>query len=188
MRRNSGRIKDISGTCIIRPSMPIRSVDTRRGNHYRWWLARFIYYSMGILDQFQMIDDLIFKLTVPPVRTELRHQLAAAREQVEAYQASSDKQDETLARQVEAIAALEEKNMKAGKQIAKLQAEKEDLKPKAARAKKIPEMKDENRFLATELAKERAEVKRLKSEIKLWESGTEPGVSVSDGLGDGLGE
>ncbi len=67
---------------------------------------------MSILDQFQKLDNLIIEHTQPPVRTVLRNQLALAREQVEAYQASSDKQDETLARQAEAIAELQKENDK----------------------------------------------------------------------------
>lgn len=63
-----------------------------------------------MLDQFQKLDDLIVEHTLPPARTILRNQLALTREQVEAYQAASDKQDATLAKQAEAIGELEEKN------------------------------------------------------------------------------
>jgi predicted RNase H-like nuclease (RuvC/YqgF family) len=133
---------------------------------------------MSMLDQFQILDDLIFKLTVPPIRTELRNQLGLTRGQVMAYQAASDKQDQTLARQAEAIDALEKKNAELEAKTAKLKAQNSEMKPQLARAKKIPEMKDENRLLTAELAKERAKVKRLEAEIKLRDEGTEPGFSV----------
>ena len=62
---------------------------------------------MSMIEQFQKLDNLIVENTQPPVRTMLRNQLALTREQVEAYQAASDKQDETLAKQAETIAALQ---------------------------------------------------------------------------------
>jgi hypothetical protein len=65
---------------------------------------------MSIIEQFQKLDDLIFEHTQPPVRTILRNQLALTREQVEAYQASSDRQDETLSAQAQAIAQLQQEN------------------------------------------------------------------------------
>lgn len=65
---------------------------------------------MSMIDQFQKLDDLIFELTQDKVRATLRHQLALTREQVEAYQATSDKQDKTLAKQAETIAELQSRN------------------------------------------------------------------------------
>jgi hypothetical protein len=64
---------------------------------------------MSILDQFQRLDDLIIEHTKPPITAMLRGQLALTREQIEAYQASSDRQDETLAKQAELIATLQDK-------------------------------------------------------------------------------
>lgn len=65
---------------------------------------------MSIIDQFQKLEDLIIEHTKPPVQTMLRNQLALTREQVEAYQASSDKQDETLAAQIAEIGRLQQQN------------------------------------------------------------------------------
>ena len=65
---------------------------------------------MSILDQFQKLEDLIVEHTVPPVQTRLRNQLALSREQAEAYQRDSDRQDQTLQRQAQTIAALQEEN------------------------------------------------------------------------------
>jgi len=62
---------------------------------------------MSMADQFQKLDDLIMEDTRTPVLTILRNQLALTRQQVEAYQASSDRQDQTLAAQAETIAALQ---------------------------------------------------------------------------------
>lgn len=59
-----------------------------------------------MIDQFQKLDDLIIEHTQPPVLAMLRNQLALTRGQVESYQAASDKQDETLATQVETIDRL----------------------------------------------------------------------------------
>ena len=139
---------------------------------------------MSILGQYQKLDDLILKLTVPPVCPKLRNQLALAREQVEAYQAASDKQDQTLARQAEAIVDHEQKNAQANKVIMRLKLEKEVLKSQvkelSRRAKHIPELRDEIAHLTAELKRNRLEVKTLKSELKLWESGSSQGYySVS---------
>jgi len=65
---------------------------------------------MSLIDQFQKLDDLIRIHTTPEVQAILRNQLHLATEQIEAYQASSDKQDATLARQAETIANLEKEN------------------------------------------------------------------------------
>ena len=61
---------------------------------------------MNIVDQFQKLDDLIVEHTQGQARSLLRNQLALLREQVEAYQASSDKQDDTLAAQLQRISEL----------------------------------------------------------------------------------
>jgi uncharacterized membrane protein YqiK len=78
---------------------------------------------MSMLDQFQKLDDLIIEHAQPPVRTMLRNQLALTREQVEAYQAASNKQDETLTRQAEAIAGAQKAEQEAVARAAALQAE-----------------------------------------------------------------
>ena len=65
---------------------------------------------MSILDQFLKLDDLIVEHTKPPAQTMLRNQLALTREQIEAYQAASDKQDQTLAAQIETIERLMKEN------------------------------------------------------------------------------
>jgi hypothetical protein len=81
---------------------------------------------MSILDQFQKLDDLIILHTKPPVTTILRGQLALTREQIEAYQASSDKQDQTLAAQAETIERLMKENeaLKAKPSISTFKREK----------------------------------------------------------------
>ena len=61
---------------------------------------------MSMIAQFQKLDDLIGENTRPPVTAILRNQLALMREQVEAYHASSEKQDETLAKQIQNTEAL----------------------------------------------------------------------------------
>ena len=62
---------------------------------------------MRMIEQYQKLDDLIVEHTTPPVQGILRYQLAMTREQVEAYQAASDSQDATLARQAETISELQ---------------------------------------------------------------------------------
>ena len=133
---------------------------------------------MSMLDQFQKLDDLILERTQPPVRTVLRGQLALTREQVEAYQEASDRQDETLARQAEEIAALGQAKAKADRLDVKLQAEIKDLKPKAARAKRIPELQDTIAHLEAELKKCRLEAKTLKAGINLRDDDAGPGYYV----------
>lgn len=61
---------------------------------------------MGMIEQFQKLDDLIKQLTQQPAQATLRAQLALTQEEIEAYQASSDKQSKTLAKQAETIDAL----------------------------------------------------------------------------------
>jgi rubrerythrin len=63
---------------------------------------------MSMIDQFQKLDDLILEHTEPPVTAKLRNQLALTREQVEAYQARSDKQEKTLATQAETITKMQQ--------------------------------------------------------------------------------
>ncbi len=65
---------------------------------------------MSILDLFQKLDDLIVEHTQPPAQSILRNQLALTREQIEAYQAASDKQDQTLAAQIQTIERLMKEN------------------------------------------------------------------------------
>lgn len=79
---------------------------------------------MSMIDQFQKLDDLIVEHTNPPVRTILRNQLALTREQLEAYQASSDRQDQTLAAQAETIAELQNAKAKVDRQLAEMKAQK----------------------------------------------------------------
>ena len=65
---------------------------------------------MNIIEHLQRLDALIIEHTEPPVTSMLRRELSFATEQCEAYQASSDKQDQTLARQAQTITALQEEN------------------------------------------------------------------------------
>lgn len=64
------------------------------------------------MDQFQRLDELILENTSPPVQVILRNQLHLTREQIEAYQEASNKQDATLARQAERIEEFLEENKK----------------------------------------------------------------------------
>lgn len=72
---------------------------------------------MNLIEELQRLDELIIKHTQAPVTATLRNQLSRAMEQCEAYQASSDKQDETLARQAETIDRLTKENQALAKQI-----------------------------------------------------------------------
>ena len=80
-----------------------------------------------MIDQFQKLDELIVEHTQPPIRTMLRNQLALTREQVEAYQAASDKQDHTLSRQAKTIAALQKTNQDFVEKYEKPHAEKHKI-------------------------------------------------------------
>lgn len=62
---------------------------------------------MNIIEHLQRLDALIVEHTKPPVTAMLRRELSFAIEQGEAYQAASDKQDKTLAKQAETISALQ---------------------------------------------------------------------------------
>jgi hypothetical protein len=99
---------------------------------------------MSMLEQFQKLDDIIFELTEPPVRTRLRNQLALTREQVEAHQAASDRQDQTLQRQAETIEALQNENVALKKKIA-------DADDGAARKQRLSDWFDEQRRKQTEM-------------------------------------
>jgi hypothetical protein len=65
---------------------------------------------MDVIAQFEELDNLIRENTKPPVTPKLRSKLSLMREQIEAYQATSDKQDETLATQAQTITKLQEAN------------------------------------------------------------------------------
>lgn len=65
---------------------------------------------MNIIEHLQRLDALIIEHTKPPVTPILRRELAFAIEQCEAYQAASDKQDQTLSAQVETIERLMKEN------------------------------------------------------------------------------
>lgn len=67
---------------------------------------------MTIITHLQELDNLIVESTKPPVTAKLRNKLALIIEQAEAYQASSDKQDETLAAQAQTIERLITENQK----------------------------------------------------------------------------
>jgi phage-related minor tail protein len=78
---------------------------------------------MSMIDQFQKLDDLIVEHTLPPVQTMLRNQLALTREQIEAYQAASDNQDQTLAAQIKTIEGLMKEKSAVDAQLAALKTE-----------------------------------------------------------------
>ncbi len=65
---------------------------------------------MKITEHLQKLDMLIVEHTKPPVTSLLRNQLSLITEQFEAYQVASDKQDHTLATQIETIERLLKEN------------------------------------------------------------------------------
>lgn len=65
---------------------------------------------MKMIIDLQKLDALIVEHTHPPVTSILRHQLSLVTEQAEAYQESSDKQDNTLSEQIKTINRLMEEN------------------------------------------------------------------------------
>jgi cell division protein FtsB len=77
---------------------------------------------MNIVEHLQRLDTLIIEHTKPPVTAILRHELSLATEQGEAYQASSDKQDQTLAAQAQKIDQLMKENQDLIAANAQLQA------------------------------------------------------------------
>src|SRR6266571_3595197 len=89
--------------------IPLR-LQPRGSDRGAWVIKEMIHNVMGVLDQLQKLDDLIIEHTEPPTRTVLRNQLALTREQIEAYQAASDRQDQTLSRQAETIEELQKEN------------------------------------------------------------------------------
>lgn len=72
---------------------------------------------MTTIDQLQKLDALIVQHTQPPVTSVLRNQLSLTIEQCEAYQAASDKQDQTLAAQLETIERLMKENLELNAKI-----------------------------------------------------------------------
>src|SRR5579883_3146059 len=65
---------------------------------------------MSLMTQFQKLDDLIKEHTEQPLQNKLRGQLALTREQIEAFQENSDRQDATLKKQLERITELQDEN------------------------------------------------------------------------------
>ena len=86
-----------------------------------------------MISQFDKLDDLIIEHTKPPVTSMLRNQLAATREQIEAYQAASDKQVQTVEAQAEMITHLQEHNAKLEAVIKKFQTQDDDYLADALR-------------------------------------------------------
>ena len=70
---------------------------------------------MSMIDDFQKLEELLLEA------------LARARAQVKAYQANSDKQDETLGRQVARIGELEARVEQLASELAKLQPSSQPL-------------------------------------------------------------
>ena len=62
---------------------------------------------MNILSHLQKLNDLIIEHTKPPVTAKLRNKLSLAIEQAEAHSAAVDRQEQTLATQIETIERLE---------------------------------------------------------------------------------
>ena len=79
---------------------------------------------MNIIQHLQTLDDLIGKNTQPPVTAILRNRLSLTIEQCEAYQASSDKQDQTLATQVETIERITREKQQVDAELASLKLKK----------------------------------------------------------------
>jgi len=65
---------------------------------------------MNILTHLQELDNLIVERTKPPVTAVLRNKLSLAVEQAEAHSSAVERQEQTLARQIEAMAQLQKEN------------------------------------------------------------------------------
>jgi hypothetical protein len=103
---------------------------------------------MNLIERLQRLDALIIEHTKPPVTPILRNQLALCTEEAEAHAERGDKQDHTLATQIETIERLMKENA--------------DLQNEAAQAK----ARDVN-FLADEEEKTRKmlESKQLRYDV-----------------------
>jgi hypothetical protein len=65
---------------------------------------------MNIVAHLQELDDMIVEHTKPPVTTMLRNKVAFCIEQAQARAADVDRQEQTLARQIETIDRLMKEN------------------------------------------------------------------------------
>jgi hypothetical protein len=77
---------------------------------------------MNIVTQLQELDALIIENTTSPVTAKLRNKLSIAIEQAEAHADAVSRQDNTLSRQAQAIADLQEENKKLVATIAQFEA------------------------------------------------------------------
>jgi len=78
---------------------------------------------MDIVTRLQELDHLIIEQTKPPVTPILRSKLSLIIEEAEAYQASSDKQSQTLARQAETITTMQQAKNEVDAELEKMKAE-----------------------------------------------------------------
>jgi hypothetical protein len=79
-------------------------------------------HAMNILSHLQELDDLIIEHTKPPVTPILRRKLAFCIEQADAHSAAVERQEKTLATQIETIERLMKQNEDAIKKIASSEA------------------------------------------------------------------
>ena len=96
---------------------------------------------MSLLDQLQKLDALFIEHTMPPVTPILRRHLALTVEQIEAYSAASERQDQTLATQAQTVAELQAQNDNLVATVAELQAQNKAAATQAVEsARKIETM------------------------------------------------
>jgi hypothetical protein len=72
---------------------------------------------MNILSHLQELDDLIIEHTKPPVTPILRSKLAFCIEQADAHSSAVERQEKTLATQIETIERLMKQNEDAVKKV-----------------------------------------------------------------------
>jgi hypothetical protein len=77
---------------------------------------------MNIVTHLQELDDLIIEHTKPPVTAMLRNKVAFCIEQAQARAADVERQEQTLARQIETIQTLRDAKAQVDAELAKLKS------------------------------------------------------------------
>ena len=94
---------------------------------------------MNLISNLQELDQLIVEKTKGAGTSALRNKLASAIEQAEAYQQNSDRQEETLARQIETIAKLQAEKAELAQEISQLKSQNSPQNgPLPAKMKQCP--------------------------------------------------
>src|SRR5579862_3895878 len=131
---------------------------------------------MNIIEHFQNLEDSIVELPELPdgsVKARLLNELNSMREQLEAFQAGSDGQDDTLRKQIERITELETTVQNQRQTIATLERENQELqKVNREQADTIATVQKNNQELVEEKqrAKTQAWDKLRQQEHKLHHS------------------